>query len=390
MGKSGGRKLGSGMSGPGVIGVARAKRPAQPSGSVLGSQGLANELRHAIEGEVIPRLLLAYHDELRTGGDNLLSQQRLTRRHPGNAAADTGRSATTGRRDANGRATRGDQDAVGASAVNGAEHAQSGSKARSSMPCEASWEPSLQAVAAMPEPQVARSGGALIHHSEVVAFADLLIDHDPQVAFSVIMAHVRQGFSMSALLLDLCAPAARELGDRWLRDECSFCDVTVGLSSLEQVLMRCSDGMATPVFDAGLRGGTCDKTALFTSLPGNQHTFGLMIVKELFRRAGWIVHDPAGPDRQGILDMVRCTHFSLLGLSISTSKDLHTCQSLVKACKTESLNPKLLVVVGGYGIQETDVTESMIGADVIARDGDEALMKLERLVAAQQSRGPLN
>ncbi|CAN0577919.1 unnamed protein product, partial [Ectocarpus sp. 12 AP-2014] len=168
-----------------------------------------------------------------------------------------------------------------------------------------------------------------VTHADVKAFAELLIAFDPYVAKRFIDAQIARGHPVPDLLLDLCAPAAKELGDMWL----------------EQVVLHCS-GPAGSVRNAPEQ----DRSALFAAMPGNQHIFGLLIVKELFRRSGWTVRSPSTIDRGAILESVRKTRFSILGLSIGNADDLQNCQSLVKACRAASLNSNLLILVGGYGI----------------------------------------
>ena len=270
-------------------------------------------LVHTIEGEIIPRLLLAHQHMVREQAD----VERATAE--GVASGDTRRSGKT------------------------------------------DWPDATDLV---------------VSHEDVVAFAELLIAHDATLAARFIDAQVARGYSVPDLLLDLCAPVARELGDMWLRDDCSFCDVTIGLSSLEHVILHCS-GPSTSLPSAPDR----DRTVLLAPMPGNQHVFGLLIVKELFRRAGWTVRTPDQGDADSVLNAVRTTRYSVMGLSVGSPDDLQACKTLVKACRQESLNPTLMVIVGGYGIQRANMSTRMLDADLIARDGREGLDQIERMIS---------
>ncbi|NJK90043.1 MAG: cobalamin B12-binding domain-containing protein [Myxococcales bacterium] len=86
------------------------------------------------------------------------------------------------------------------------------------------------------------------------------------------------------IFLDLLAPVARLLGDLWLIDLCTFTDVTIGLSRLQQLVRELA-----PAFEDGhdLRG--FGHRALLAPAPGEQHTFGMHLVEEFLRRAGWDV-----------------------------------------------------------------------------------------------------
>ncbi len=212
--------------------------------------------------------------------------------------------------------------------------------------------------------------------ADVDAFASLLITYDAYVARQFVESQLVRGFELVDLLLNLCAPAARRLGSMWQEDECSFCDVTIGLSSLEQVILHLSDpvdGLPAPAED--------DRTILLSTVPGNQHVFGLLIVKELFRKAGWIVRTPRRPDEASLLQALASTHFTALGLSIAASDDLQVCDALVKACRSESRNAHLVVMVGGPGVGNPEAASSIVSADCIVDDGRDGLVQAERSLA---------
>ncbi|MFK7793308.1 MAG: B12-binding domain-containing protein [Devosiaceae bacterium] len=286
------------------LGSASAAPGAPPS---LVQHGLI----HTIEGEVIPRLLLAHQAMLREEANAKSSRQRV------------------------------------------------------------SWN-----VDEISPENLKPEGTLRVEKSDVVAFAELLIAFEANVARRFISAQIARGFAVSDLLLDLCGPAACELGDMWLRDDCSFCDVTVGLSSLEHVILACST-------DSGglTEAPSKDRSALLAAMPGNQHVFGLLIVKDLFRRNGWSVCSPNKPSHAAIVKAVRGQHFNVLGLSVGSRDDLPACHKLIKACRNESLNPRLLIVVGGYGIQEATLATRTLDADLIARDGREGIDQIERLLS---------
>ena len=219
----------------------------------------------------------------------------------------------------------------------------------------------------------------------VSEFARLLITHDAPIAIGFVDMHLAQGIAVPDLLLELCAPAARELGAMWLRDDCSFCEVTIGLSSLEQVILHC-----TTTLDAKAEPCGPGRTVLLGLVPGNQHLFGLLIVRELFMRAGWSVVMPGGNSASALIDAVRETRFTVVGLSVGGTDALPACHKLVHSLRIESANPDMMVIVGGQGIQQATAETRRLGADLIARDGREGLDQIERMVARLGLRGQLN
>ncbi|MEM6711204.1 MAG: cobalamin-dependent protein [Pseudomonadota bacterium] len=221
---------------------------------------------------------------------------------------------------------------------------------------------------------------ARFSRDDVIGFSDLLVEHDASVAHRLILSHLADGLSVVDVLIDLCARAAAELGDRWLRDECSFCDVTVGLSTLEQAVLRCTSNpsFATEgVFDAI---GLLEPSALFASMSTNHHVFGLTLVREVFRASGWQVRTPSSQSTASLLSAVRNEFFSVLGLSVDRTSDLKVCRRLIKTLKKESRNPRLVVVVGGQGVSCLDATAHGLGADIISVDLRETLREVATLV----------
>ena len=71
---------------------------------------------------------------------------------------------------------------------------------------------------------------------------------------------------LELLFLRLLAPAARRLGELWEGDLCTFTDVTIGLSHLQQVLRELS-----PVFEEELETRLSD--AVRRLAPGGIVTF---------------------------------------------------------------------------------------------------------------------
>ena len=59
-------------------------------------------------------------------------------------------------------------------------------------------------------------------------FVHLILNHDASIATNYVTTLRSDGIPLSALYLDLLAPAARRLGEMWEEDTCSFTDVTIG------------------------------------------------------------------------------------------------------------------------------------------------------------------
>ncbi len=100
-----------------------------------------------------------------------------------------------------------------------------------------------------------------------------------------VQAMLETGVAPETLYLDLLTPAARKLGDMWTEDVCDFTEVTIGVWRLWNALRALSPAFLGPVPAKAPPAGR----VLLVPLPGEQHSFGLSMVFDFFRRAGWSV-----------------------------------------------------------------------------------------------------
>ncbi len=144
--------------------------------------------------------------------------------------------------------------------------------------------------------------------ADVVDFADTVVSGDMKAALGRIEDLRRRGVTLESIYVDLMAPAARHLGVLWLEDRCDFVTVTLGLSRMQQLLSALGTA-------SGPERLTPDRSskALLTTIPGDQHTFGLYMVAEFVRRSGWDVWGgvPEGPS--SVVQFVRDDWFDGLG-----------------------------------------------------------------------------
>ncbi|MEM8876281.1 MAG: cobalamin B12-binding domain-containing protein [Pseudomonadota bacterium] len=213
-------------------------------------------------------------------------------------------------------------------------------------------------------------------------FARLLIDHDVELASRYVdVLRYNLGISDSAILLELLAPAARQLGRMWEDDLCSFTDVTVGICALERLLVQMRQGIAAedaPVVDPVDASNSA--TALLTVQPGEQHGFGLLMVQELFRRAGWDVCSGPFATAEGLVAEVRRNSYTLVGISLGDAAALEDCAALIASIRAASRNRNVAIFVGGSAFSDHPERAAHVGADDTAEDGETAVSKAARLL----------
>ena len=218
--------------------------------------------------------------------------------------------------------------------------------------------------------------GDPIDGNEVIRFVQLLIRHDDE---SIVLAHLlaieQRGVSIARIYLDLFQPAARHIGDLWGDDRCSFVDVTLAIGTLQRMLRTFG-----PVFHKNGRPPAGDRQALLLPLPGDQHTFGLSMVTEFFRRAGWSVWNTPLASREEIGEAVSTAWFALVGFSASTDRRLDELAGTIRLIRRQSCNANVGVMVGGPIFVEHPDYVARVGADAMGENAVNALALAETFV----------
>lgn len=212
--------------------------------------------------------------------------------------------------------------------------------------------------------------------NDVSELAGLVLNRDVDVARSFVETLRTRGTPVESLYLDLLAPAARHLGELWTEDLCDFTQVTVGLGRLQQVLNELG-----PAFRTEAEHHEAGRRALLVPLPGEQHTFGLFMVAEFFRRASWDVWSGALPSTTDLSRRVREEWFAVIGFSVSTERGLDTLAASIRAVRRASCNRGIGVLVGGPMFIDHPEYVALVGADATAMDGRQAVAQAHNLLA---------
>jgi methanogenic corrinoid protein MtbC1 len=223
---------------------------------------------------------------------------------------------------------------------------------------------------------VGRGADQVQQPDDVLELANLLVNDRFQIASSFVEGLRTSGVPLETLYLDLLAPTARHLGDLWTNDTLHFGDVTIGLCHLQQVLHDFSPAFLN---EASTRDD--GRRALLMSVPGGQHTFGVAMVAEFFRRARWEVSTGAPVSRDELIRTVRSQWFAVVGLSVSCEVQLDVLVSTIRLIRRASRNQAVGILVGGPVFVEHPEMVPLVGADATAVDGRQAPIQAENLLA---------
>lgn len=230
-----------------------------------------------------------------------------------------------------------------------------------------------EAVAGAPRP----SGARRPRPEHVAELARLVIAPSLEPALLFVQGLRDRGMALERIYLELLVPAARLLGEMWNADYCSFTDVTIGLWRLQQLLHQLS-----PAFLNEAQPRREGRRMLLVPEPGEQHTFGLIMVAEFFRRAGWEVWDQPLESRRELLEWVRRESFSVIGLSIGSDMRLESLAETIRQVRRASCNAQIRVMVGGAPFVDRPDRVAEVGADRTALDGEQATRVAEELLGA--------
>jgi methanogenic corrinoid protein MtbC1 len=213
----------------------------------------------------------------------------------------------------------------------------------------------------------------------VDAFAWSALERDVPYLMAEVERLLAQGSSLQSVYRDVLAPAARRLGVFWAEDEASFAGVTLALGRLQQV-----------VHELSLRrpgAMECRSASLLLApAPGEQHTFGLVMVEDSFRRAGWRTAVEPSSRLADITAAVAADWYDVFGFSVGCDRHLDRLGKAITQVRRHSLNPALSVVLGGRVLSDSPDLADGLGADGVGVDAQDALALGERLVQARQAR----
>ncbi len=237
--------------------------------------------------------------------------------------------------------------------------------------------PRLLKVTRPSAPAADAPGRAAPPAAHVDAFATLCAAGDRAACKALIDRLMAEGLPIDSVLVDLVAPAARALGQRWEDDTLDFMSVTVGLVLMHELI----HALGYEVHDGPQESGVVRRVML-ASAPGSQHVLGLSIVSEFFRKAGWQVVLEVSPSRAELCRAVGNEWFDLLGLSVGLDAQLDDLPALVGTLRAASRNPQPPVLLGGpVFLLREDLGSAQFGAQAICRDVRESLNLAASLVS---------
>jgi len=214
---------------------------------------------------------------------------------------------------------------------------------------------------------------------KVTALARALAVPDDPLAETMVADLLASGLSVRRLCAEYLAPAARELGGWWETDEMGFADVTLATTRIQEMLRRLPRSRKKGTIKDG-RG------ALFAAVPGEDHTLGLLMAADYFRRLNWDVGLLIGMDQAETRARIIDDDRTVLGLSCTSANAVDNLRRLVIDLRHR--RPDLAIVVSGGIAHDAEKLRTLPAFDgVVTRleGADRILRTAERTVRTQRA-----
>jgi MerR family transcriptional regulator, light-induced transcriptional regulator len=206
----------------------------------------------------------------------------------------------------------------------------------------------------------------------------IVVEADTAACVEYLQSRRSRGMQLETVYLGLLAPVAHRLGLMWERDELSFIDVTVGLARLQSLVHELTSDSCY-----GALNQDATRRIVLATARNEQHAFGLLIVAEFLRLAGWEVD--GGPDVESgapLIRMVGQEWYAVVGLSVGFEEHVDATRADIGKVRARSRNHKVGILTGGAAFSRDPSHAERMGADALARDGREAVAKAEALRSA--------
>ncbi|NDW03580.1 cobalamin B12-binding domain-containing protein [Jiella pacifica] len=208
---------------------------------------------------------------------------------------------------------------------------------------------------------------------EADRFLGLVLSDSPEAQWRHLLDLQAAGMDLETLLMEIMAPAVRELGEMWLNDRMSFVEVTTKSARLQHMIrslgrpdsFRMTDGRAS---------------VLLATAPGEQHTFGLFVLAELFLAAGWSVSLEANTRLDMLCELAETRRYDAIGMSVGSERFLPPVREQVATLRQATQSNTSRIFLGGWAFTAAAQSLDDYGADLVALDGRSAVERAETLL----------
>ena len=204
----------------------------------------------------------------------------------------------------------------------------------------------------------------------IEALAKALVSKDNKAAARMVDQFLSDGAEVDTIYLELLGMAAQRLGQWWESDELTFAEVTVGIGRIYAIIRTLRNRIVLDTVPN-------QKSAIFASIPQDDHTLGVKMAADLAREDGWEVDLMLDKDHDTLVDAIASSGQTLVGLSGAGEHSLPHLTRLVLALRISA--PRSLILVSGNVIATSEEAVRLMHVDGMERTFEGAMAGLGRL-----------
>jgi methanogenic corrinoid protein MtbC1 len=206
------------------------------------------------------------------------------------------------------------------------------------------------------------------YDQQVALLATMALQQNLNGAIKLLVNLHNHGISRQALYLDYLGEAARLLGELWRDDRADFANVTLGTSFLQQLMREIRSKIDTDSHFVGHH-----HSILLVPAPGEQHTFGLSILAEFFRDAGWDVCGGPQLPIEEHLRLVARENFDVIGISAATARVVPELSRWIARIRKAGRGKSPKLMLGGPILTVAPARAAELDVDATTDDAVEAV-----------------
>ncbi len=209
----------------------------------------------------------------------------------------------------------------------------------------------------------------------IEAFTRILLKNDIEIVRSYVEALLDEGVMLEDVYLELFQPSARLLGESWEEDTEDFSSITLALWKIQHTMYFFSESFLNDSIPTQRKG-----SVFLCPYPESQHTVGLFMVSEFFRKDNWLVTAEPSITPIELEKRISSNFFDLLGISIGSLAHVEKLPELINIIRKVSKNPNIFLMIGGPMTSISQNLYQEVGADAQASNAKEALLKASDLL----------
>lgn len=210
-------------------------------------------------------------------------------------------------------------------------------------------------------------------------FTQVLLNNDADISKTYVEALIDEGVNLEDVYLELFQPSARLLGTIWEEDTEDFSAVTLALWKMQQTMYYFSDSFLNESQLIQRKG-----TVFLCPYPGSQHSMGLFMVSEFFRKDNWNVLGDPSISSNDLKTKISKNFFDILGISIGSLSQVDGLSTLIKSLRKISKNSDIFIMIGGPMALKSPNLFNNVGADAQASNAKDAILQATDLMEGRK------